>query len=85
MKRMPGESCGKDSSKVSKAHCVLDKMLALFARVAQDISTGTQFTCFTSTKVQILTPEELLQHEEAVDFERQVLSLLALLVQKCKY
>ena len=59
MKRMPGESCGKDSSKVSKAHCVLDKMLALFARVAQDISTGTQFICFTSTKVQILTPDEL--------------------------
>jgi hypothetical protein len=24
-------------------------------------ASGTQFTCFTSTKVQILTPEEVLQ------------------------
>jgi hypothetical protein len=27
-------------SKVSKVHCVLDKMLAILARDAQDISTG---------------------------------------------
>jgi hypothetical protein len=37
---------------------------------------GTQFTCFTRTTVQILTPEEL---------RGQVISLLALLVQKYQY
>jgi hypothetical protein len=40
------------------------------------VVAGTQFTRFTSTKVQILTPKELWS---------QVLSLLALLVQKYKY
>jgi hypothetical protein len=41
--------------------------------------TGTQFTCCTGAKVQILTPEELRARGP------QVLSLLALLVQKYKY
>ena len=50
MKRMPGDissskedRSSKDMSKVSevsKVHCVLDKMLAILARDAQDISTG---------------------------------------------
>jgi hypothetical protein len=40
---------------------------------------GAQFTCFTGTKVQILT---LKVARSAVS---QVLSLLALLAQKCKY
>jgi hypothetical protein len=31
--------------------------LSIIWRLAQE---GTQFTCFTGTKVQILTPEELL-------------------------
>jgi hypothetical protein len=38
---------------------------------------GTQFTCFTGTKVQLLTLRERAGQEE-------VLSLLALLVQKYK-
>jgi hypothetical protein len=38
---------------------------------------GTRFTCFTSTKVQILTQKALEGGE--------VLDLLALLVQKYKY
>ncbi len=41
--------------------------------------TGTQFTCFTSTKVQILTPEELRARRQAY------VSLLAFLVRKYKY
>ncbi len=42
----------------------------------------TQFTCFTSTKVQILT----LEDEEVLDeWMREVLSLLVLLVQKNRY
>jgi hypothetical protein len=40
-----------------------------------------QFTCFTCTKVQILTGEELRGSMPTSDS----LSLLALLVQKCKY
>ena len=31
------------------------------SRASKFESRGTQFTCFTSTKVQILTPEELLE------------------------
>ena len=41
---------------------------------SNEIGPGAHLTCFTGTKVQILTPEEA-----------QVLSLLALLVQKYKY
>jgi hypothetical protein len=62
--------------------------------------TGTQFTCFTSSKVQILTPEELgdrhSQRSSAsaspcftcfTSTEVQILTpeLLALLVQRYKY
>ncbi len=48
---------------------------------------GTQFTCITGTKVQILlqhlqTMQELV---ESVCVSFKVLSLLALLVQKYKY
>ena len=56
---------------------------------------GTQFTCFTGTKVQILTPNARLSSPETEAEEdkswftrveeHQVLSLLALLVQKYKY
>jgi hypothetical protein len=52
---------------------------------------GTQFTCFTSTKVQILTPEELREWDEEELREIfahntfEVLNLLALLVQEYKY
>jgi len=42
------------------------------------IRDGTQFTCFVVQKVQILTPAAMLAFET-------ILSLLALLVQKCKY
>ena len=38
--------------------------LSTIAKVVKDkdsTSIGTHFTCFTSTKVQILTPEELLR------------------------
>jgi hypothetical protein len=59
------------------------------------------FTCFTGTKVQILTPEELRSaviaasngaqglhvnmHALVVAISPQVLTLLALLAQKYKY
>ncbi len=42
--------------------------------------SGAQFTCFTGTKVQILTLDAA-----RLMFECQVRSLLALLVQKYKY
>ena len=47
----------------------------------------TQFTCFTSTKVPILTPEEpeALRAPQRRRDAREVLSLLALLVQKYKF
>ena len=55
----------------------------------------TQFTCFTGTKIQILTPDPrrcrllslLLRkgHAEGYKEYAKVLSLLALLVHKCKY
>ena len=51
---------------------------------------GAQFTCFTSTIVQILTPEHLVEAKKESDaaLERaraHVLSLLALLVRQYKY
>ncbi len=54
---------------------------------------GSQFTCFTSTKVQILTQRRSGSHTHAMrrlfatrwPVEWEVLSLLALQVQKCKY
>jgi len=52
--------------------CVELQVLTLLALLVQ--APGTHFTCSTSTKEQILTPEEL-----------QVLILLALLVEECKY
>jgi hypothetical protein len=48
------------------------------------ITQTTQFTCFTSAKVQILTPEELRQALAVTVPLLQVLSLLAVLVQKYK-
>jgi hypothetical protein len=39
-----------------------------------DFHTGTQFTCFASTKAQMLTPDV-----------KSLLSLLAVLVQEYKY
>ena len=45
---------------------------------------GTHFTCFTSTEVQILTPEELASLNSSMSRSTfsPVLTLLALLVQK---
>jgi hypothetical protein len=51
----------------------MHKTDVLHARVQRD--EVLKFTCFTSTKVQVLTSEE----------RDQVISLLALLVQKYKY
>ncbi len=53
-------------------------------------ATGTQFTCFTSTKVQILTPALVraaaaTAHMALWCLDDSVLTLLALLVQKHKY
>ena len=36
---------------------------------------GTQFTCFTSTKVQILTPEELLQNGRKTNPSTEITSV----------
>ncbi len=49
-------------------------------RGGSDSQEGTQFTCFTGTKVQILTPGQ-----KPGATLKKVLSLLALLVQKYKY
>ncbi len=51
------------------------------------VSTGTQFTCFTGKKVQILTQKALLQYALRLDASVRscILSLLALLLQKYKY
>jgi hypothetical protein len=50
---------------------------------------GTQFTRFTGTKVQIMTQKTLIARVPPVvlfkSHDAQVLSLLALLVQKYKY
>jgi hypothetical protein len=56
-------------------------------------ATGTRFTRFTSTKVQIVTPEELratadrfqASYTRSLRTRALVLALLALLVQKYKY
>jgi hypothetical protein len=53
-----------------------------------DSLSAAQFTCFTSTKVQMLTPEELPcqpQQPPPYTATSQLLSLLALLVQKYEY
>ena len=63
-----------------RATAVKKEVLSLLTLLVQKTNTdtggaaGAHFTYFTSTKVQILTQEEL-----------QVLSLLASLVQKYKY
>jgi hypothetical protein len=46
---------------------------------------GTQFTCFISTKVRILTLKEYAGDWPAAKKAAKVLSLLALLVQKYEY
>jgi hypothetical protein len=52
-------------------------------RPPQRCSSGTQFTCFTGTKVQML---RVLQKQGCrLSFAQEVLSLLALLVQKYRY
>jgi hypothetical protein len=53
-----------------------------------DSHSAAQFPCFTGTKVQILTPEELPFHPQQpppYTATSQLLSLLAVLVQKYKY
>jgi hypothetical protein len=72
----------------SKASGMADLRDALHA---QRFCWGTQVTCFTSTKVQMLTPEGCVpgskQHtaDGVEDKRQQRLGLLALLVQKYKY
>jgi hypothetical protein len=46
---------------------------------------NTRFTCFASTKVRILTPEESKAAVEDAEAAAVILSLLALLVQKYGY
>jgi hypothetical protein len=53
--------------------CLADALRYQDAVVARLAGSGTQFTSFTGTRVQTLT-----------DLRAQALSLLALLVQKCK-
>jgi len=50
-------------------------------------ASGTQFTGFTGTKVQMLTPEALRARSAERNWRKQnmVLSLLALLVQEYRY
>jgi hypothetical protein len=56
------------------------------AQVARRCRFGTQFTCFTGTKVQILTQKALVDHLWAASpAELVLLSLLALLVQQYKF
>ncbi len=56
--------------------------LGAYPRPGVEEDAGTQFTCFTSTKVQILTQ----QWGGGLALRRmQVLNLLALPVQKYKY
>jgi hypothetical protein len=52
--------------------------------VSDGLKTGTEFTCFTSTKVQILTQRALLQAATCAACAL-LPNLLALLVQKYKY
>ena len=47
---------------VSPMICYLCIVAGLWGGCLIGFITGTQFTCFTSTKVQTLTPEELLHH-----------------------
>jgi hypothetical protein len=59
--------------------------------VMQGKVPGIQFTCFTSTKVQIATPAERIAREalnsqmEMTSTKVQILTPEALLVQKYKY
>jgi hypothetical protein len=58
-----------------------DQRIAEDARDFTSVSLGARFTCFTSTKVQILTPKL----EKLEKLRDELLGLLALLVQKYKY
>jgi hypothetical protein len=63
-------------------------VINLYAKVEVGAGFTTQFSCFTGTNVQILTPEELqepLMLLPPAIAAAAVLSLLALLVQKHKY
>jgi hypothetical protein len=54
---MPGVYIGP-----SDAH----KTGGVWARIREAVSPGTQFTCFTSTKVQILTPRSIPRYSVTV-------------------
>ena len=41
-------------------------------RTRSHACSGAQFTCFTGTKVQILTPKERLQPNEGLGFRGQI-------------
>jgi hypothetical protein len=88
---MLGGEVGEEEARKAKA-------LALSAAAggAPGTQFTTQFTCFTSTNVQILTPEELVVHcccnccccsrrRPTLSFLSLLLSLPALIVQKYKY
>jgi hypothetical protein len=71
------------------------RLCSSMGRKSRRLATGTQFTCFTSTKVQILTRAAALRIDarqiSTIGYRvlymgyTQVLSLVALLVQKYKY
>ncbi len=48
-------------------------------------SPGTQFTCFTSTKVQILTPEELRVRRQGTEQITSCLVSILILLYMCPY
>jgi hypothetical protein len=92
--------CTSKASKLSTCHVHVGVDVPPNTAAAQSDLQGTQFTCFTGTKVQILTLMRLLQDAlyrflthrldcpaapHFCDSRDEVLSLLALLVQKYKH
>jgi hypothetical protein len=66
-----------------------EELKALYDSRDRECGADSQFTCFTSTIVQILTREASDDSQDwqygADEYGTQILSLLALLVQKYKY
>jgi hypothetical protein len=88
------KSTNTDAATASKRSvCVTCTKVRIMTQKASVSPTGPQISCFTSTKVQTLTPEELGASANspreptllAWTTARQVLKLLALLAQKYKY
>jgi hypothetical protein len=77
---------------VSRSGSALPVFTVRLARVMRNCAAGAHFTCFTGTKVQILSQKEvqratLLQLSSIAlkPEDAELLSLLALLVQTHKY